>query len=436
MSFRHPVGSARPAGATSSWPEGLLWASALFNLLLCFVHSHVVPLSSLPVMAVEAAILGAALLAPFALNSRSPGRMDALLLLLLANWLLLSILRQAVELKMFRDVAIVPIFVLLGMASRGTALHGRLFWLHMTVFAFAVWEAVSPESFVSVFSIGDYFAHTRGLDNEDWWVDSGLYLSAVRPEARFLFPNLPVHRLSSVFLEPVSLGNYVMIATIWLAGFWHRIPRRMRIIAAIVNLLLLIGSDSRMASLTCIVLLLAVPVRRWIPPFIPILTAPVVIVAMFVAVAALGLETGLDNFGGRLAHSVSTFRDLELEHYLGMRLDRLRAAEDAGFAYVIMSQSLIVGLTIWGCLFLRRMNTAESRYIHLAVALYVALNLTVSWSLFSIKTAALLWFLLGRAIRDDMAATPEEAPDVPRAAVANTPAKAGRLAGSAKRIAQ
>ena len=59
------------------------------------------------------------------------------------------------------------------------------------------------------------------------------------------------------------------------------------------------------------------------------------------------------------------------------------------------------------------MATPKSRFIHLAVALYLALNLTVSWSLFSIKTAALLWFLLGRAIRDDQGERRDAVADPP-----------------------
>ncbi|CAA9521997.1 MAG: hypothetical protein AVDCRST_MAG31-1685 [uncultured Sphingomonas sp.] len=432
---RLAIAAAEPVGATSTLPEKLIWASVLFNLLLCFIDSNLVTLSPFPVMAVEAAILGAALLVPLALHSRSPGRMDFLLILLLASWLLLSILRQSVDPKLFRDIAIMPIFVLLGLASRGVTLHRRLFWLHMTVFVFALWEAISVQSFVSVLSIGDYFEHTRRFSNDDWWVDSGLYLSAVRPESRFLFPGLPLHRLSSVFLEPVSLGNYVMIATIWLAGFWRRIPSGMRVVAVLANLFLLVGSDSRMASLTCLVLVLAIPLGRLLPSYIAVLTAPIVIGLMFLADVGLGLQAGTDDFGGRIAHSVDVFRAMEVQHYAGLAVDLLRPAEDAGFAYVIMSQSLLVALIVWGSLLLRRLVTPEGRYVHLAVAIYVSMNLTVSWSLFSIKTAALLWFLLGRAIREDREATVDAAADLPRSGT-GVELSGGRLAGSIKRVAQ
>lgn len=406
-----PVGTGA-AGLSSGTVGNLVAACVLFNLLLCFVDTNIARMSALHVIAMEAAILAAAFLVPLARASRKPGRMDVLLFLLFATWLLLSMLRQAIDPKFFRDVAIIPIFMLLGMASRGQGLHRRIFWLHMIILAFGVWEAVSPGSFVRILSIADYFANTRGLDNSDWWVESGLYLSAVRPEARFLFPNLDLHRLSSVFLEPVSLGNYVVIATIWLAGFWRQIPGTMRLVAAAGTVLLLVGSDSRMATVSCLLILLALPLKRHISRFAPLLTAPIVIAAMFVAVWALDLETGLDNFEGRIAHAVEVFRSFRLEDYAGISLAQIRGAEDAGFAYIVMTQSLLVAVILWGSLFLRRLATPESRYIHLAVALYVSLNLTVSWSLFSIKTAALLWVLLGRSVREDReAAAADKVPE-------------------------
>ena len=69
---------------------------------------------------------------------------------------------------------------------------------------------------------------------------------------------------------------------------------------------------------------------------------------------------------------------------------------DSGIAYTITTQS-IFGLTaFWVFLVL---NAAERtpeqiKYLH-AICLYIALTLLVSYSLFSIKTAALAWFIHG-----------------------------------------
>jgi putative polymerase len=156
-----------------------------------------------------------------------------------------------------------------------------------------------------------------------------------------------------------------------------------------------------MATMACAMILLALLLKRWIPPIAPVLVAPAVIAAMFLAAAAFNLQSGIDDFGGRIAHAVETFRAFTLANYAGLSLDKLKAAEDAGFAYLFMAQSLPVAMILWATLFVRRLRTVQGRFIHLAIAIYVALNLTVSWSIFTVKTAAILWFLLGRSIRDD-----------------------------------
>jgi putative polymerase len=381
--------------------HGLLWASALLNIILCFIDTNLFRVSQTLVIAGEAVILAAAVALPFTDSDRRPGRWDLLLLMLLVNWVILSLLRGVADPKFYRDVAIIPIFILAGIACRGDKLHSSIFRLHLVILAFAIWEAASITSFTSIFNVSNYFLHTRSLPTDDWWIDNGLFLSSVRPDARFLFPDLPIHRLSSIFLEPVSLGNYVVIATLWLVGFWRHMPRKMVIVAAIANVLLLIGCDSRLATVACLILLVAAPFKKYLSSTVAVLTAPAVIAATFLAVALLHLRPGTDDFAGRLAYGVATLQGFGIEDFTGISIGQIEKTGDAGFAYLINSQSLLMAMLLWTLVFARRLVTPESRYIHFAVALYLSLNLIVSWSLFSIKTASLLWFLLGRAIALD-----------------------------------
>ena len=382
--------------------HSLLWASVLFNLVLCFIDTNIFPVGQSLVIVGEAVILTTAIAVPFMGGGRHPGRWDLLLVLLLLNWLILSLFRQYVDPKMFRDVAIIPIFIVAGLAYRGgDKLHITIFRIHMLILAFAIWEAASPSTLTSVFNISGYFANTRGASPDDWWIENGLYLSSVRPDERFLIPGLPIHRLSSVFLEPVSLGNYVVIATLWLVGFWRYLPRKLAITAVIANVLLLIGCDSRLATVACLILLLAAPFKKHLSSITALMVAPVVIATTFIAVALLNLRPGLDDFPGRVAYGVFTLRSFGVEDFTGVSLDLLEKTADAGFAYVVISQSVMMAVLLWTLIFARRLNTPESRYMHFAVAVYLAFNLIVSWSLFSIKTAGLLWFLLGRAIAMD-----------------------------------
>jgi putative polymerase len=77
--------------------------------------------------------------------------------------------------------------------------------------------------------------------------------------------------------------------------------------------------------------------------------------------------------------------------------DRLISqAADSGIAYTITTQSIFGLIAFWLFLVL---NAAERtpeqiKYLH-ALCVFIVLSLLVSYSLFSIKTAALLWFIHG-----------------------------------------
>jgi putative polymerase len=71
-------------------------------------------------------------------------------------------------------------------------------------------------------------------------------------------------------------------------------------------------------------------------------------------------------------------------------------AADSGIAYTITTQSVFGLIAFWLFLVL---NAAERtpeqiRYLH-ALCVFLVLTLLISYSLFSIKTAALLWFIHG-----------------------------------------
>jgi putative polymerase len=81
-----------------------------------------------------------------------------------------------------------------------------------------------------------------------------------------------------------------------------------------------------------------------------------------------------------------------------MGLDALSAdgAADSGIAYFILTQSSIGVAVIWlSICFLPSSRAFASRaYVH-AIAIFIPLNLMVSYSFFSIKVASLIWFCYG-----------------------------------------
>ena len=108
------------------------------------------------------------------------------------------------------------------------------------------------------FNPKDYYIATRGISFDEFTnADSDLYISATRPEERF-FPFFGLHRISSLFIEPVSLGNYVVTVTAFIAAFWRSIGGWTKTFLILSNLLFLIASDGRFAFASSLLVVAAV----------------------------------------------------------------------------------------------------------------------------------------------------------------------------------
>jgi putative polymerase len=87
---------------------------------------------------------------------------------------------------------------------------------------------------------------------------------------------------------------------------------------------------------------------------------------------------------------------------------------DSGIAYLLYSQSVIGAAAIWiaVALGLPQRDRASIVFSHTA-SIYVVLNLLISYSMFSIKTAALLWFVFGALARATSARESPAAVQIP-----------------------
>lgn len=376
---------------------GFLILAIFFNAALAIINAHFVALSQLDISLAEAAITGLAILV-IAVNFRTNMLPWAILFaLILLLHFALGLANQAFYPKSIRDAIDIPIFIALGIVySRGNIV--RLFFcIQCVVLLGLLVELLFVDVYSSVFNVLSYYVNTRDFTLQDFWNEgSTLFISATRPGDRFLLSFLGIHRASSVFLEPVSLGNYSILAAVFTLSFWRQMSRSMKIFFIATTLVILVGSDGRLAAITCAVLVLGSVIFQLLPRYSNVLYLPGALLLSGVIVTWFELQNSGDDFAGRLAGSIDLLANLDITTLLGLDAEQSRRAFDSGISYFLITQSVFGLVVVWlfVCLVPRYYNRASTVFVH-SICIYISCNLLVSYSLFSIKTAALMWFMYG-----------------------------------------
>ena len=393
----------RNSGATPGpWirfapPLLVVLAAMMFNALLAIANARGVNMGKNGVIAVEMVINLAAIAWVARHWTKAMLPWAVLLGGLSLQFLLLSIIKGEADPKLMRDVAIIPLFVMLGMTAWRLSLVRFLIVVQTIVVAVMIFEGLAPSRFGGFFNVTSYYINTRGFSEESFWAgDTGLFVSSFRPGDRFLFKGLQIHRLSSVFLEPVSLGNYIVIMVAAVVALRREFGRLALLYMAVTSFMVLVGCDGRQATMQVGLVIAIGIVQRLLTRPVTALVLPLSVLGTFAAVIGMGLVYDGDTFVGRLVYSVHTLRSFELSTFLGVAGGDLAWVADSGIAYFISTQSILGVTAVWlTIVFSGEAEDRASRTFLNAIAMYLSLSLLVSNAAFSIKTASLLWFTLG-----------------------------------------
>lgn len=383
------------------FPVVIVLLAVLFNAVLSIINAHVKTLSMASVIGTELALVVAANLFSLYHLRRRMLPWHGMIFAIAAFAVIRAAITGSFEPKYVRDVLVIPTFLLLGMTTPAHRLTRLVVTLHVVVVGCVLFEAFFANAYSSLFEVRQYYIATRGFDDTAFWDDSSnLFVSATRPFDRF-FGFIDLHRVSSVFMEPVSLGNYIVIVTAFLCANYHRMTWKTRLFLAIGNFIALVACDGRLATVTLLAIAAVSLVVPHLPRKIAVLYLPAAVVGAFLLAGLTDASAHDDNFLGRVAFCVKLLSRYDLMEWLGMSDRFIMQAFDSGIAYMITTQS-IVGVTLFWLLFVLssdETNADQATYLH-AVGIYVVLTMLVSYSLFSIKTAALLWFIHGSLQRD------------------------------------
>ncbi len=401
-----PSGQARSARGLGV-PALILIAAVCFNAFLAVINAHLFRLTDLIVIAVEVMLL---LTAHLVALKRYHQDMAAwyLLLGLLVVWCLLRALAIGhIEPKLARDVAIIPTFIVLGMISDPKQLDRTVLTILAITGAVGAVEAIFPDWYSSVFDIKNYYIQTRNYTNDDFYnKDSTLFVSATRADGR-MFAFLDMPRLSSIFLEPVSLENYCTIMTAYFCARFRELSAPALSLGVLTVAFLLVGSDGRLATASAALVVAVCAFAPYVPSFCAALYLPLILVAGVGVTLIMHPDPGSDDFPGRIAYTTDMLQSFTLVDLLGLSDRLLQNAVDSGIVYLIISQSLIGAVVIFlFVIYASVQKTKEQmRFMH-ALLLYIALTMMVSASMLTIKTAALAWFIHG-ALQRSSTRTPQ-----------------------------
>jgi putative polymerase len=395
-------GQHRVSQMNSAITASILIFAVIFNALFAIINGHVVTLERAHVILAEILVYGAAITIVGLNADRKMLPWLLLALFIVLNGLLLSMANDAFNAKYIRDVLVIPVFIMLGMTYKTGNLTKLVLILQTIVFSVALVEAVLPDVYSDTFQILKYYVNTRDFSAGQFWNgESVLFLSATRPGERF-FGFVELHRLSSIFLEPVSLGNYCVVIVVLLIACWSQLTPSARVYLTGSTLALLVGCDGRLAALSIVIILLSLALLRGVSSRWSVLYLPVVVLLSAAFVSLLGLSPTGDNFGGRLAGSIVTLSEVGLRGLAGFDTQSSAGAADSGITYFVLTQSLVGVAVIWSmvCLVPADRSSSLRTYIH-GIGIFVPLNLMVSYSFFSVKVSALIWFAYGYLFMED-----------------------------------
>ena len=382
----------------------IIFAAVAFNAGLSYLNAHVVAVSSKTVILSEILIIVSAMLVSYRALKITH---ICLILAVVLYTLSLALFRAnvspeaGVDVKIVRDFLIPIVFFILGLrVSDLKTADGVVSRITILILAFALFEYFFLETYLNFFNVIQYYIARGAVEETAWALDvaGGLMISGIRPadQGRNLLSFLGDHRVSSLFLEPISLGNYGCIVVMW-AVIRSRMTGQFYIWSFLAAASLIVLSDTRFDAfflvLGIFMLLTSVSVSSAMAFVLPV----VAMVLMIVLEIASGLNSdditgyGLD---ARLIYSGHVLLDFDILNWLGLKASRLQTF-DAGYAYVI-SNAGVIGLGVFWWLFLSLKG--DSRFFYAfrnASAAYFAALFCIGESQLTIKTAALHWFLMG-----------------------------------------
>lgn len=369
----------------------------IYNAILALLGAAGVPVNYTIVSVVEILILATAL---GGCLLDGPRRSDLLPMLYLglsvALALFMSLAADRAFVEGLRNVLIIVTFTMLG--GRADLKLVRLAFALCAVIALVVLliEISSLETYAALFRPGDYLTKTRGLAIKEFYEDTGLAMGTIAYEGRFSFGLFDGPRTSSIFLEQVNINIFAIVLMVYITSLWGRLSWLERGLVLVTIFMIVVTNNARMSAIIAPIFIVGYFVFPRLPRYANALIPVLLLAGAFVLFEFVEVRSG-DDLVGRLATTYRALTRLTAEELLLGNYAKLPRSGDTGYGFIILSTTIFGALAYWVYLTLViGPDSVTHRRTLWSVNVYIYMWLLVGGTgSFSMKTAPLLWLLVG-----------------------------------------
>jgi hypothetical protein len=375
----------------------IAFLAVLYNAILAVINGHLFSVNYSIVVMVEIVLLAIIM---FLITTygfiESDFKDIAFLTLIVLIGVLISMLNQQLFVDSIRNFLIVVLFYMLGKRTTEETIHKVFFVISIVVGVILLLEMFSLDSYAWLLQPAEYFANTRGI-SERAYNETGLFAAALGFDGRFNYGLFSGPRTSSVFLEQVSLSNFAIVLSIYLATFWQRITKKHIIYFVTLIVLILVTSRSRSALGLVVISFLGYHLIPFLSKRLVLIIFPMGILMTIMVYLLMPTDGFADTLQGRLSYTGDLLYNIDIKDIFALDIANIKRFGDSGFVYLINANTLFGAIATWlyVATAISANNSPQLRLLFLSNTYFFATLAVSGTSVFSIKTAALLWLMIG-----------------------------------------
>lgn len=367
----------------------LLVVAMLHHFVLCFINTNLFGVNGTMLIIIELVLLGITF--GFFLFDATLGYI-LLILFIITNAFILFLFQGLFEPKNIRNFLVPVLMIWLGSRYNQKLPVDRMLVIACSVIVgIGLFELFLPSLFQKMFNILDFLVSTGRLSGIPDYAETSFALNGTRYGGRNMLSFLGDHRVSSIFLETVTVSNFATVMAAW--GL-SKSNFKEGMVFLVFGMVIAVLADSRFGTTTIILLLL---LKLFSPRELLKYTAYLMPLIILFLCFYIGRDYTVfrDDFETRLGstgHYIMRFTPLE---FFGLSNDHYHHFLDQGYAKLLHFNGIILALALWVSFCCLRVNDDAVLFKYF-IAIIISTNLAVSGdSIFSFKWVVVMWFLLG-----------------------------------------